>query len=271
MTTCHIVFSDSGANVLQAALKHGSRDERIICFPDNLGVGPINPLNSVSRDEWVRREFAIDSAEWNWPIEEADHFWEAALSHPARRVVWVSRRVVWEYTGFLEFVRRAGDKPYDVVDLTDIPASRSGCSNDWSLRPMSLSCLHNQPEKVLGFLVHAMPLTAAEHDNYHALWERLRLENAPLRVLTDEGMASAPLSYFDDLLVSCTIADWRKVARVLAEALVESWEGGFLNASDVVFAAPVRVLAAAGRVERRGDLFRIRHSEIRLPQRIRVA
>jgi uncharacterized protein DUF3658 len=198
-----------------------------------------------------------------WPIEDADRFWEAALSTTSRRIGWVSRRVVREYTGFLEFARRAGDETYDVVDLTDIPTNPKACADNWTLRPIGLSDLYNRPKEVLGFLGNAMPLTANQRDTYQVLWERLCLEEAPLRVITDDGLISAPLSYLDDLLVSCTIAQWRKVARVLAEALVESWEGGFFNVSEVVLAARIRALAAAGRVEGRGDLFRIRHSEIR--------
>jgi hypothetical protein len=116
-----------------------------------------------------------------------------------------------------------------------------------------------------------MPLTADQRDNDRVLWERLRLEDAPLRAITDDGVISAPPSYFDDLLVSCTIAAWRRVARVLADAFAESWEGGFFNVSEVVLAARIRALAAAGRVEGQGDLFRIRHSEIRLPQKTPIA
>jgi hypothetical protein len=267
----HIVFSDSGARVLEEALRESGREDQVISFPDDLGVGPINPPDSASRDEWVRREFAIAADEWHWPIEEADRFWEAALSTTSRHIVWVSRRVVREYAGFLEFIRRAGDEPYDVVDLTDIPTHPKACGDDWTLRPLALSDLYNRPEEVLGFLGNAMPLTAVQRDNYQLLWERLRLEDAPLRVITDDGLISAPLSYFDDLLVSCTIAEWRKVARVLAEALFKSWEGGFFNVNEVVLAARVRALAAAGRVEGRGDLFRIRHSEIRLPRKTPTA
>jgi hypothetical protein len=99
----------------------------------------------------------------------------------------------------------------------------------------------------------------------------LRAENAPLRVPGETGLASVPLSHFDGLLLSCTVAHWRKVARVIGEALVETWETGFDQVSDVVLAARVQTLAAEGRVESQGYLLRPRHSEIRLPQQDETA
>jgi hypothetical protein len=264
---CHIVFSESGARVLQEALQESGRKDSVIWFPDDLGVGPINPPDPASRDEWVQREFGIDSAEWNWPIEDVDRFWDVTLSAASRRIVWVSRRVVWEYTGFLEFIRRAGDTPFDVVDLTETNSRRSNPPKHQILRDVGLTDFYNRLKTVVEFLANARPLTAAERDAYRALWDQLRQEDAALRTLTEHGLISVPLSYFDDLLVSRTIEQWRKVARVLSEALFETWESGFFQVGEVVLAARIRALAAAGRIEGRGDLSRIRFSEVRLPQR----
>jgi hypothetical protein len=265
--TCHIVFSESGARVLQEALRESGRRDSVIWFPDDLGVGPINPPDPASRDEWVQREFGIDSAEWSWPIEDVDRFWGEALSTASRRIVWVSRRVVWEYTGFLEFVRRAGDTPFDVVDLTETNSRRSDPPKHQIVRDVNLADFYNRLTTVIEFLSNARPLTAVEQNAYRALWDRLRQEDAALRTLTKDGLTSVPLSYFDDLLVSCTVEQWRKVARALGEALVETWESGFFQVGEVVLATRIRALAAAGRIEGRGDLFRIRFSEVRLPQR----
>ena len=265
--TCHIVFSESGARVLQEALRESGRRDSVIWFPDDLGVGPINPPDPASRDEWVQREFGIDSGEWSWPIEDVDRFWGEALSTASRRIVWVSRRVVWEYTGFLEFVRRAGDTPFDVVDLTETNSRRSDPPKHQIVRDVNLADFYNRLTTVIEFLSNARPLTAVEQNAYRALWDRLRQEDAALRTLTKDGLTSVPLSYFDDLLVSCTVEQWRKVARALGEALVETWESGFFQVGEVVLATRIRALAAAGRIEGRGDLFRIRFSEVRLPQR----
>ena len=44
---------------------------------------------------------------------------DAALSSSDDRTVWYSRRYAKEYAGFLEWVTRAGDLPYNVVDLSE--------------------------------------------------------------------------------------------------------------------------------------------------------
>jgi hypothetical protein len=114
-------------------------------------------------------------------------------------------------------------------------------------------------------LANARPLSTVKRNAYNALWDRLRNEDAALRTLTEHGLTSVPLSYFDDLLVSCVTADWRKVARVLGEALVETWESGFFQVGEVVLAARIRSLAASGRIAGRGDLSNASFSEVRMP------
>ena len=48
-----------------------------------------------------------------------ERFWTRALSSSDDRTVWYSRRYAKEYAGFLEWVTRAGDLPYNVVDLSE--------------------------------------------------------------------------------------------------------------------------------------------------------
>jgi hypothetical protein len=269
MTTSslHIVFGDTAARVLKGALEQAGRKDRVAWFPDDLGVGPIASSDPLIREAWVRREFGIACNKWDWPIHAAERFWKSALSTRRRRVVWFSRRVVGEFCGFLEFVRRAADGPYDVADLTELNIGAGDCR---LLRRVCLADLYDRPTVIMDYLANARPLAPAERDAYGALWARLRGEDALLRVLDETRLISAPLSHFDELLLSCTVEHWRKVARVLGETLVEIWETGFHQVSDIVLAARVRALVAEGRLESRGDVMRIRHSEIRLPQRNEV-
>ena len=109
-----------------------------------------------------------------------------------------------------------------------------------------------------------MPLDAAARGRYRASWARLREENAPLRILDDSGMVSATLTYFDDLLVSCTIERWRKAARVLSDALASFIDGPFYQVGEFVLLRRLRALVAAGRLESQGDLAQPRFSEVRL-------
>jgi hypothetical protein len=256
--TLHIVFGDTAARVLKDALRQAGHKDPIICFPDDLGVGPIAAPDPLIRETWVRREFGICCEKSNPSIHMVERFWKAALSTRRRRVVWVSRRVVREFCGFLEFIRRAGDEPYDVADLAELAVGTGR---------VGLADLYDRPAVIMNCLTNAKPLTGAERVACETMWDRLRREDAPLRVLNEGALVSAALSYFDDLLLSCAVEHWRKVARVLGEALVEIWETGFHQVGDIVLAARIRALASEGRLESHGYLMRIRHSEIRLPRK----
>lgn len=261
--TLHIVFDDNTAKVLQRALSQAGRRDGVIWFPDDLGLGPIDPPDPVAREKWVRQEFGSLYLR-GWPVGRAESFWRSALSTRRRRVVWVCRHVVWDYAGFLEFSRRAGDSAYDVVDIMTA-AHPDDDGGNRRLFALHLGDLYREPAAVLGLLAKARPLAEAEADLYRASWDRLRAENAPLRVLTESGLHSAAADHFDALLLSCVVGPWRKAARILGEALSKSNEGGFYQVGEVVLGARLRALAAAGRIDSRGDLFRPRFSEIRLP------
>jgi hypothetical protein len=114
-------------------------------------------------------------------LAEAEAFWTAALAGDVRRVAWLSRRSAPEYCGFLEWLWRLGDLPCEIVDLTDTPVGNHR-------RAFSLALLN--PGEVAANAVwdRAKALDAITRSQYHRLWRRLRLENAPLRVVDSGGL-----------------------------------------------------------------------------------
>jgi hypothetical protein len=54
----------------------------------------------------------------------------------------------------------------------------------------------------------AEPLDVAARESHHSLWHRLRAENAPLRVVDADGLRSAPITIFDQRLLSFAKASW---------------------------------------------------------------
>jgi Protein of unknown function len=75
---------------------------------------------------------------------------------------------------------------------------------------------------------------------------------------------SAPITEFDELVLSCAEESWVKTARVIATALGESWADDGIQVDDLVLGARVKALVALGHLEGRGDLNDWRHSEVRL-------
>jgi hypothetical protein len=64
-------------------------------------------------------------------------------------------------------------------------------------------------------------LDAAARSHCHSLWRQLRAENAPLRVVDADGLRSAPITFFDQQLLSFAKASWQKPARIIGYTLAE--------------------------------------------------
>jgi len=71
------------------------------------------------------------------------------------------------------------------------------------------------------------------------------------------------IRWIDDLLISNTSEQWLKVAMVIGKTMIE--RGPELSEiDDVILVERIKQLAKDGKIESRGDLNSIRHSEIRL-------
>lgn len=257
----HIVFGESAGGTLIQALRQARRKEKIAVCPENLSFGPIDPPDAVARSAWVRNEFGFPS-----PARHAqeiagrvNRFWTELCSANERRVIWMSRRSACEYADFLECVWRLADEPFDVVDLTDI-ARVSGTDEP-------INTMGEVPKgeiSVRGLWNLAAPLTPTARERYREIWRKLRAENAPFRVVAGDDLVSAPITFYDDWLVSCTVNQWRKVARVIGDTMKTAMTHGHII-GDLVLSGRLQVLVATGRLESQGDLSKLRFSEVRLP------
>jgi hypothetical protein len=110
----------------------------------------------------------------------------------------------------------------------------------------------------------AEPLPTTERLRYRELWGQLLSENAPLRVIDGDRLVSAPISFFDSLLMSYVTDDWQKVSRVVGPAMVSQMD--IVQTGDMFLAARINALAESGRLDIRGkSALEILHSEVRLP------
>ena len=254
----HIVFSPSAAGSLKKALHDARRTDGVVSNLDNLALGPINPPDPETRILWMEEELRYTG--WEWVFAEDEAFWKAALTKDVRRVAWISRRSATEYCGFLEWLWRLGDLPCEVIDLTDMPVGSRH-------RAFSLFLLH--PEEIVdnGVWDRAQQLEAAARARYQGHWRQLRAENAPLRVVDADGLRSAPITFFDQQLLSFAKAWWQKPARIIGETMAE-WVRHpmepYFQAGEGLLAARVLALIELGVLEGRGNLTNIQQSEVRL-------
>jgi hypothetical protein len=259
----HVVFGPSAAVDLRRALAEIGRADRVVCPFDSYSFGPINPPDADTRRRWVEDELGYE--DWEVVIGQTDEFWRESLSALDRKVAWFSRRSAQEYSGFLECLRRLGDLPCETVDLTDVMVVGRGQDGKPTPPKQAVSVGLLPWHQILdnGLLDRAEPLSPAMREQYVDLWHRLRIENAPLRVLDAGTLTSAPITYFDALLLSCATRNWQKAAMVVGKALVR--DDCLIQTGDLVLAARMRALADAGRLEAQGDLDYLQRSEVRLP------
>jgi hypothetical protein len=265
-TTLHVVFTPSGADGLSQAVKNTGRDDQVVACLDNLSFGPINPPDSSLRGTWVENELGWTG--WGDATPEPERFWHEALAPDYRKIAWLSRRSAMEYAGFLEWLWRLGDQPCEIIDLTDLKVFRGHEHGPPTPATLAVSLRILAPEQINDnhLFDQAKTLPTTTRSEYVGLWRQTRAENAPLRVLADNALVSAPISFFDSLVMSHVTEDWRKVARVVGQALYSQMDDCIFQTGDIFLAARVNALVEAGRLELQGrSALEMRHSEVRLP------
>jgi hypothetical protein len=199
----HVTFGDSAYAALRLALLKAKRDEEIITLVDSLSFGPIDTLSQEERLMWMETELGFER-EQGFEKRVYD-FWGKLLTDKRHKVIWTSRRSAMDYTGFLECLWRLGGEPCSVVDLTNVQVSSR--DDDGNLIPPTLAiCLPFLDEETIiasGIFDRAVEISVSDRAHYHEIWKRLRRENAPFRLVSDEGIASAPITCFDNDVLSC--------------------------------------------------------------------
>ncbi len=283
----HIVFTPGGAWSLRRALDAVGRDDRVICLLDDLSLGPIAPPDPYARAAWAQTQLGFtawpnpetrfDLADgefghirWDELVPLTQMFWRDALSDGSRKIVWVTRRSAMEYAGFLEWLWRAGDTPFEIVDLTEAMVSNYRPDRAGTPPVLAVSLRRLWPEDIIAnkLLDRAVPLEASDRSRYRALRQQLRAENAPFRVVSDQGLVSAPMSFFDDRLLSEAVGNWRKVAWIVGHVYGAHHDDNLHQTGLMVLASRIDALIESGRLEHQGGSpFAMRFSEVRLPRR----
>jgi hypothetical protein len=266
-TVAHFVFTASGAGCLVQALRKAGRDDRVVATCQDMNIGPIDPSDPSSREKWFENELGPIDREDAAPSKRDR---DGARFPGHRKVAWLTRRSAMEYAGFLDWLWHRGDAPCDLVDLSEVeisypPGSGRLPPGGW---PMSLALLHPDiiAHNKLWDLAEPLPMT--ERLRYREQWGQLISENAPLRVIDGDKLASAPVTFFDSLLMSYVTDKWQKAVTVCSRASISYWDDGIYQTNDTFLTARMRALRESGRLEIRGETARgMLFSEVRLASR----
>ncbi len=241
----HIIFSRSARGSLEQAFALTGRADIAVAPYDDLSFGPIASYDPETRDHWV--EEMLGYAGWREISEDSLPVLTASTEMPGPPIVWISPDCAQSVAGFLWWLSHQGDRDCGILEIPKLHA------------------LH--AEELLPHLEKAQRLAPARRAECLARWARLQAEDAPLRVIGEQGLASAPLDHFDAILLKQAKPEWQPMSLIVGTVLREFHDAGVHQAGDIVLSARLADLAEAGTLEWRGDLSTMRGCELRLPNR----
>jgi hypothetical protein len=176
--------------------------------------------------------------------------------------VWFGRHSASELAFFLNWADRLGSRPYDIVDVTGVefPSARPGPTTPPNWRAKSAFILNADQQRSL--LGGERPISAGEVSEAQQHWNILKSENAPFRIVTDNGLASAPIDHFDPLLLEQAGTDWRTVALVVGMTMGQNSEP-YYQVSDTMLLRRLVALVEAGRLEADGNPWEMQACRVR--------
>ena len=122
-----------------------------------------------------------------------------------------------------------------------------------------------QPERLRSFLGTERRPTAEEGQAAIGRWRRLKVEDAPFRIVTDDGLASAPIDHFDHLILGNVTTEWQSIGRVVFYTMFETMEP-YAQVGDLMLHARVIALVDGGHLEADGDPGDMEGRRVRLPR-----
>jgi hypothetical protein len=263
MKVLHVVPGDSAGGSLKEAIRavgyqQGGYQQEVLSFCDDLSCGPIAWGTSRERAAWWSHIHGPRLP------DDFEAFWHRLETADERLVVWFGRHSASELAFFLALADRLGERPYDIVDVTDLK---------WTIpRPDGTSAITRPAgavgivptDRLMAQLGTASPVPPQEARLAGSLWQHLRTQNAPFRVVTPTGLASAPLDHFDSSILGQAAKEWRNVAYVIGSAMAHNREP-YIQVGSVMLLTRLVALVEEGMLLADGDPWDMRACRVRLP------
>lgn len=244
---------------MRQLIRDASLSDGLLRWPDDLSCGPIDTDNGRRRAVWWGH------TDDDWKLEDTlNEFWNQVEKSEDRLVVWFSSHSAEEACFFLNWVDRLGDRCYEVIDVTGrqfpytlhdgTPAMTKPANAVSSLGPRWLAAMFGSERA----------LTNEEKNRDRQSWNRLKAENAPFRVVSPDGLVSAPETFFDQSLLDLANENWQKLARLIGDAMRNNSEP-YLQVGDEMLQTRVAALVSQGKLLADGNPWNMRDCRIRSP------
>jgi hypothetical protein len=241
-------------------IRLAGRNDEVLSWFDDLSCGPIASDDAAERAKWWA---PFHSGDRNVETE-LTAFWNRVLTTDDEFVVWFGRHSASEHAFSLAWADRLGDRPYKLIDVTGrrfLVKQRDDREN--LSEPIPSVGIMN-PEMLKTLLGGERAPTAEEKDQLPQTWRRLKVENAPFRIVTEAGLVSAPVDVFDPLLLERATPEWRIVAHIVGDAMGYNSEP-YMQVGAGMLLMRVIALVNDGKLIAEGDPWDWHSCRVRLP------
>ena len=223
----HVVFGHSAAGSLRQFFASYPNEEEIICFWDNLSIGPIPNLTIAQRIAYYKKiapAFIADSL----PYLKASYNDTRAIMPHEQLIIWHGSYLPEQLMlAYLCDCLPANSPLYEIT----LPAPTGACP------------LTSLPE----LLQRTCLLSAEKKQALQAQWQKLCKNDTELRAYREGTVENVPLSFYDQALQEYT-GKWQKIAQVIGHLLLKN-----IGANELFLYARIQALIQAGQLLTKED------------------
>ncbi|WP_323119464.1 DUF1835 domain-containing protein [Burkholderia alba] len=258
MSTLHVTIGGSAAASLRVALAEAGRDESVIELLDDLAFGPLRGADETPepRASFWERVIGDVVPDWTAELQRELATLEQLAAGEGQVVVWhaqsvadqlMLRRVAYHLRNTPQRLNEVRLSNADIDDPASWGRVRADEATAVGIFP---------PATLLAKLPEAAPISVLRISRLALEWQEAKQTNAELRYWVGNTFKSGHYADLDALVLEHTPGEWESAARTVG-AVMGLADRGHLFVSDSVAFWRCRELAAAGRIELRGDDQRI--------------
>ncbi|RQS73399.1 DUF1835 domain-containing protein [Burkholderia sp. Bp8963] len=256
MSTIHVIQGGTAAASLSEALAETGRDERVVGLLDDLAVGPLKGVDETpdARAAFWQRVLGDPIPDWKAEAEREFARLDLLAMDTGQVVVWHAPSV-----GDKLLLRRVAYHLRNVPQrLNEVRLSDAdlGAGSPRADRACVTSMF--SPAQLRAKLPEAAPISVLRIGRLALEWQEAKHLDAELRYWVSNTIKSGHYDDLDTRILARLQDDWTHVATVVGSVIGEI-EHGSLFVGDQIAFWRCRELAAAGRLEMRGDT----HSDLR--------
>lgn len=266
MSTIHVTNGDIAANTLREALKLAARDERVVPLKDDLAVGHLRGIDDNSEARALFWQHVLNETKFDFiaKLKEQDALLRELVQEQGQVVIWhgqsaadqlTLRRVAYVLRNVPQRLNEAKLNENDLLpDEAQADGTRRGRDDNATAVGMFTA------SELLAKLPGAAPISVLRISRLALEWQEVKQINSDTRRWRDNTFLASTYSDIDETILQISSDGWQPARRVAGQVMAASF--GFM-VSDAIAFWRCRELAAAGKLEIRGDLGKVAEAEIR--------